>query len=299
METLNYNHLHYFWVVAHEGSIAAASKRLDVAPPTISAQLRDLERSLGERLFERVGRGLVLTDVGRVAFRHAEEMFLSGQALLDAVRGRSAGRPIQLVIGVADQLPKLVAYRLIKPALELPDPVQFRCRDGRTDLLIAELAIRSLDVVLSDTPIGTGLRVRAFDHLLGECGVAVVGTESLAARHRPGFPGSLDGAPCLLPPRTTALRRELDRWFDDRGLRPEVRGEVDDSALLKVFGSAGEGLCFVPSVIEAEVCRQYSVKAIGRLDEVRERFYAISVERRLQHPAVLAITEAARRELFA
>ncbi len=298
MEWLNFNHLYYFWIVAREGSIARAAELLDVAPPTISAQLRSLERVLGEKLFKRSGRGLILTDVGHVAFRHADEMFAAGRAMIDAIRSRPTGRPLRLVVGVADQLPKRIAYRLIQPALKLPEPIQLRCREGPPETLLAELAVYGLDVVLSDTPIGTEVRVKAYNHLLGDCGVAIMAVPSLAESVQAGFPRSLDGAPFLLPPRSAALRRALDQWFDAQTIRPRVRAELDDSALIKVFGQAGEGFFAVPNVIVPEVSRQFGVEVVGQIDEVRERFYAISVERRLKNPAVVAISEAAKREIF-
>lgn len=299
MDWLNYHHLLYFWTVAREGSIARACEQLHLAQPTISAQLRALEKSLGAKLFTREGRGLALTDTGRVVYRYADEIFTLGRELRDTLRGRPAGRALRLAVGVADVLPKLVAYRLLEPALRLPEPVQVVCSDGKPEPLLAELAQHKLDVVLSDAPLSPGAKVRAFNHQLGECGVSVLGTPALAESFRGAFPDSLDGAPFLLPTANTALRRSLDHWFDARGLSPIVVGEFEDSGLLKTFGQAGAGLFVVPSVVEREVSRQYQVEPLGRVAAVRERFYAISVERRLKHPAVIAISEAARRELFA
>ncbi len=298
MEWLNYHHLLYFWLVAREGSLARASAELRLAPSTVSGQIRSLEQSLGEKLFARSGRRLVLTEMGRVVFRYAEEIFTLGRELRDAVKGRPAGRPLSLAVGVADVVPKLVARRLLEPALELAEPVRLVCREDKPDRLLAELAVHDLDVVLSDAPVGPSIRIRAFNHLLGECGVVLFGTAKLAAAHRRNFPKSLDGAPVVLPTENTTLRRALDQWFAARGLRPRVVGEFEDSALLKVFGQVGMGLFPVSSVIADEVQRQYRVRPVGRLDGVRERFYAISVERRLKHPAVIAISEAARQTLF-
>jgi LysR family transcriptional activator of nhaA len=298
MEWLNYHHLLYFWVVAREGSIARASVQLRLAQPTISGQIRTLENNLGEKLFARSGRSLVLTDVGRVVFRYAEEIFGLGRELMDTLRGQPTGRPIRFIVGVADVLPKLVAYRLLEPTVCLSEPVQIICREGRPDRLLAELAVHELDVVLSDAPIGPTVKVRAFSHFLGECGVSFFGAASLAAVHRRRFPRSLDGAPFLFPTDNAALRRSLDQWFDSQGIRPRVVGEFQDSALMKVFGQAGRGVFAAPSVIEAEVRRQYGVRLIGRTDHVRERFYAISVERKIKHPAVAAICEAAHQKLF-
>jgi len=299
MEWLNYHHLRYFWAVAREGGVTRAAERLHISQPTVSAQIRELEQALGERLFARSGRTLALTDVGRTVFRYADEIFGLGRELLDTVKGRPTGRPARLSVGIANVVPKLIAYRLIEPALRLPEPVLLECVEDRPDRLLAELAVHALDVVLSDAPVGPLVNVRAYSHLLGECTVTVFGTAALAAAHTRRFPQSLDGAPFLLPTQNSALRRALDQWFEEQGIRPRVVGEFEDSALLKVFGQAGRGLFAAPTAILAEVRRQYGVRRVGEVAAVRERFYAISVERRLKHPAVLAISEAARQRLFA
>ncbi len=299
MDWLNYHHLLYFWMVAREGSIARASPFLRLAPSTISTQIGMLERALGEKLFTRVGRRLVLTDAGRLAFGYADRIFGLGRELAAAVRGRPAAPATTLVVGVSDALPKLIAYRLLEPALRLTIPVRVVCREDRPERLLAELAVHAVDIVLANVPAGPTIKVRAFNHLLGESGMIFLATPRLAAVHGRRFPGSLDGAPVLLPRETTPVRPALERWFDDKGLRPRIVGEFDDSALLKVFGQSGAGVFPAPSAIEAEVRRQYGVRVIGRVDEVRERFYAITLERRLTHPAVAAIREAARETLFA
>ncbi len=298
MEWLNYHHLLYFWTVARTGGVSAASVELRLAQPTISGQLRVLEEHFGEKLFQRVGRRLELTETGRLVYRYADEIFTLGRELTDAVRGRPTGRPVRFAVGVADQLPKLIAYRLIEPALKLADPVRIVCREDKPERLLADLAVHDLDLVLSDAPLNPSVKVRAFSHLLGECGLTVFGTKALAARYRRGFPGSLDNAPFLLPTENTVLRRSLDQWFAQQGLRPAVAGEFEDSALLKSFGERGIGLFGGPTAIEAEIRRQYDVVPLGRIEQVRERFYAISAERRLKHPAVLAISAAAREKLF-
>ncbi len=298
MQWLNYHHLLYFWVVAKEGTIAAACKELNLAQPTISAQLRALERSLGEKLFVRVGRNLALTGTGRVVYRYADEIFSLGRDLLDTIQGRPTGRPLRFNVGVADVLPKLVAYRLLEPALHLPEQVQLVCHDGSPPELLARLAVYELDLVLSDAPIGPDVKVRAFNHLLGECSVSIFGTKELATKYRQRFPKSLDGAPFIIPTGNTALRRALEHWFDAEDIRPSVFGEFEDSALLKVFGQAGDGVFAAPTVIEKEIRRQYGVTVVGRLESVRERFYAISVEKKVKHPAVLAIANEARQKLF-
>jgi LysR family transcriptional activator of nhaA len=264
----------------------------------VSGQLKSLEDSLGEKLFERTGRRLVLTDVGRVVFRYADEIFTIGRELQDTLKGRPTGRPVRFTVGIADVVPKLVAYRLLLPALSLPEPVHVVCREDKPERLLAELGVHALDLVISDAPVGAEVKVKAYSHLLGETPVGFFGTEALAAPHRRAFPRSLDGAPVLLPVETSSLRRALDHWFDAEGVRPRVVGEVEDSALLKVLGQAGLGLFPAPLAIEAEVRAQYGVKLAGRVDAVKERFYALSVERRIKHPAVLAISEAARARLF-
>ncbi len=296
MEWINYHHLLYFWMVAKEGSIARAAMQLRLAQPTISGQIRALEESLGEKLFQRLGRRLILTEVGRIAFRYANEIFSLGSEFHEVLKGRPTGRPLRLRVGVADAVPKLVAYRLLEPALHLSEPVQIICREDKPDRLLAELAIHSLDVVLSDAPIGPTIRVRAFNHLLGEYGISFFATPLLARKCRKGFPKSLNGIPLLLPTENTALRHSIDQWLVANEIRPLVAGEFEDSALLSVFGQTGMGIFTAPSIIESEVQRQYQVQVVGRVNGIREKFYAISVERKLKHPAVLAILEAARKK---
>lgn len=298
MEWLNYHHLLYFWVVAREGSIVRASQELNLAQPTISGQIRVLEEELGEKLFMRVGRNLALTDTGRMVYRYADEIFTLGRELREALQGRVTDHPMRVTIGITDVLPKLVAYRLLEPALHIAGPVQLTCQEGKLEQLLAELAMYKLDVVLSDAPIGPLVKVRAFNHLLGECSVSFFGAPTLAAAYRQHFPQSLQHAPLLAPTGNTVLRRNLDQWFDEQGLHPIIVGEFEDSALLKVFGQQGLGLFTAPSVIEAEVKRQYNVEVIGRVDAVKERFYAITVNRKLRHPAVIAMSDTAQQNLF-
>lgn len=298
MEWLNYHHLLYFWTVAREGSVARACKQLNLTQQTISGQIRALEEDLGEKLLVRSGRGLVLTDVGRTVYRYADEIFSLGRELMNTVKDRPTGRPVRLVVGVADVLPRLVAHRLLEPAFGLPEPVQLVCRDDKPERLLADLAMFELDVVLTDAPVSPTVRVRAFSHLLGECGVSFFGAAPLVAAHRKRFPRSLDGAPMLLPTDNTALRRSLEEWFDAQRIRPRTVGEFEDDALLRAFGQAGAGLFAAPTAIAKDVQRQCGVSVIGQAEEVRARFYAISVERKLRHPAVVAISEAARTKLF-
>ncbi len=295
---LNYHHLHYFWMVAREGSIAAAARELHLGVPTISTQLKQLETSLGEKLFRRRGRGMELTEAGRVVQRYADEIFSIGRELVDSLQGRARDRPVEFRVGVADVMPKVIAHDLLQPALSLDDPIRLICREGHPDELLAALALHQLDLVLSDAPIPPGVEVRAYNHVLGECGIAIFAVGRTAQRLRKGFPGSLEGAPFLLPGARTVLRRTLEHWFDGLGVRPRVVGEFDDGALLKVFGQAGAGLFAAPAAAEQVVCRRYGVKRVGYVEGYTERFYAITGERRIQHPAVAAISEAARGSLF-
>jgi LysR family transcriptional activator of nhaA len=261
--------------------------------------VRKLEESVGEKLFKRVGRNLVLTETGQVVLRYADEIFSLGRELTDVLQGRPIGSPLRFLVGVAMVVPKLIAYRLLEPALHLPEPVQLTCDEGKLDDLLMELAAHRLDIVLSDSPIGPTVNVRAYSHLLGECSVCVFGKAELARKFRRGFPMSLDGTPFLLPLGTTALRRSLDHWFESHNMRPHVVAEFEDSALLKAFAQQGVGIFAAPSAIENEICRQYRVRPIGELPGIREQFYAISVDRKLKHPAVVAISDTAREELFA
>ena len=298
MAWLNYHHLLYFWAVAREGTVAKACARLHVAQPTISGQLRQFERDMGAKLLERAGRYLVLTDTGQEVYRLADEIFALGRELQDTVRGRAAGRPARLSVGVAEDVPELIAYRILEPALRLAEPVQISCHRDEAGQLLGQLALHRLDVVLADTPASPAVSVRAFSHFLGESAVSICGTAELVAAHRRHFPRSLDGAPFLLPSQDTSLRRGLSQWFEAAGLRPSVRGEFADRALLRTFAQAGVGFCAVPTVVEGEVRRQYRLRVLGRPDDIKERFYLISTERKLRHPAVAAIAELARERVF-
>ena len=299
MEWLNYHHLLYFWVVAKEGSIVRASKELRLAHPTISGQIHRLEENLGEKLFARRGRNLVLTEVGRVAFRYADEIFSLGRELIDTLKGRASGKPLRLIVGVADVLPPSLVRRFLEPAFRMGHAVQIVCRaDKSVEEFIAELALHRVDVVIADGPAGPGIPIRAFSHLLGECGTTFFAAPRLAASTRRKFPRSLDGTPFLLPGAPSAVRSALEQWFNSQDIHPRVVGEFDDSALAKDFGTEGMGIFAAPTVIEAEVRKQYRVRVVGRSDAVRQQFYAISVERKIRHPAVAAVCEAARKDLF-
>jgi len=296
---LNYHHLLYFWTVAREGSVTKACRCLHLTQPTVSAQLKALEKSVKTPLFERRGRSMTLTEAGKTVYRYADEIFSLGRELEDVVRGRPAGGAIRLVVGIADTLPKLVIHRLLRPAFHIADEVRVTCIDGPPDRLLTQLALHELDVVLSDSPANPQIGLRAYNHLLGESGVSFFGAASLVKQHRRDFPASLNGAPFLMPMGNSVLGRSLEQWFDDQGIRPRIRGEFADSALLKVFGAEGEGVFAAPSAVEEEVRRAYRVGVIGRAEKLRERFYAISVEKRMQHPAVVAISKSARQSMQA
>jgi len=298
MRRINYNHLYYFWTVARLGSIARATRELHLTQPAISAQLRKLERSVGDKLFTKSGRGLVLSETGRLVFRYAEEIFGTAQELQETLAGRPSGQPARLVVGMVDALPKLMAYRLLEPALDPLHPFHLVLREDKADRLLGDLAIHALDIVLADAPAPPGVMVRVHSSLLGQCGVTIVASPQLARAHRRRFPESLDGAPFLAPTANTALRRSLDEWFAKEGVRPRLVAQIEDSAVLKVFGQTGAGLFAVPSVLESEVRKQYGVSVVGRTEAVRERFYAITVERKVTHPGVAAITRAARDDIF-
>jgi LysR family transcriptional activator of nhaA len=297
MSWLNYNHLYYFWVVAREGGIMRASEELMVSQPTISVQIKELEAALGQRLFDRVGRGLQLTEAGRVAFNFANEIFSLGQEMINALEHQPAGRPMKLSVGVLDVIPKPIVRQLLEPALRLAQPVRLICREDKADRLLADLGARRTDVVLSDAPIGTTVQLQGFNHLLGESGVSFFANPDLAKRLRRGFPKSLNGATMLLPTDHTQMRRSLNLWFDSKRIHPVVVGEFDDSALMFWLGQSGAGVFPAPSVLERKIQQEMRVRLVGRAADVRERFYAISLEAKLKHPAVVAVCEAARRSL--
>lgn len=290
---LNYKQLHYFWSVAKAGGISRAANHLHLTPQTLSGQISLLEEQLGTPLFRRAGRRLELTDAGRLALGYAEDIFRAGNALEDALRGSPGGRPMPFRVGIADVLPKSLAYRLLAPAMALAEPIHIVCREDKLDRLVGELAIHRLDLVLSDRPMPDQAEVKGYSHSLGECGVSFLATTALAATLAGEFPACLDQAPLLVPGEGTAMRGHLMRWLASQGLRPRIVGEFDDSALMNAFGQGGRGLFPAPSVIAEEVARQHGVIVLGQTDTVSERFFALSVERRLSHPAVLAILEAA------
>jgi LysR family transcriptional activator of nhaA len=298
MEWLNYHHLLYFWIIAREGSMKRACEELNLSQPALSAQLRALEEALGEKLFNRMGRSLVLTEMGQVAYRYAQEIFSLGQEFTNFIKGRPGYRPIKLVVGIAEVVPKTVVYKLLESAFDLSGPLEIVCWEGRLERLLAELALHSLDIVLADTPIPLTIKIQGHSHLLGESGVTLFATPPLADKYRKKFPQSLDRAPFLLPTANSMLRRGMDDWFVRHGVTPTIVGEFEDSATMKAFGQAGKGIFPGSTVVAKEIHRQHVVKKIGEVQGVREQFFAISVERRLKHPGVLAIVDSARNAIF-
>lgn len=296
---LNYKQLHYFWAVAKAGSMVRASERLHLTPQTLSGQIGLLEETLGVALFLRVGRRLELTETGRLALSYADEVFQIGNELEEALRSRPENRSIQLRVGVDDAVPKSIAYRLLTPAICLDEPVRIVCREDKLVRLLVELAIQRIDLVLADRPLPAGTNVKGYSHKLGDCGITFFAEPRLAAQFTDQWPQILNVAPLLIPGKEAAVRIPLMRWFEAHQIRPHIVGEFDDSALMQAFGQAGTGIFIAPSVIAEEVRREHGVTILGHTNEVTEQFYAISMERRLTHPAVVAINDTAHRELFA
>lgn len=298
MASLNFKHLRYFWMVAKTGSIARAATQLHLTPQSISGQLSEFSSTLGVELFRRTGRNLELTDAGRRILSYAEDIFTTGDELLAALRDHSAKKIVPFHVGIADNVSKSVAYRLVEPALALTDPIRLICREGRLSALLADLAIHRLDLIIADRVMPTNLNVRGYSHLLGESGLTVFATRALADSLPGDFPAMLDGAPFLLPGEDVAIRPKLIQWFEANDLRPHIVGEFDDSALIKAFGQAGAGLFIAPTAIADHVCEQYKVVVIGRIDSVVEHLYAITTERQITHPAIVAISKTAREDIF-
>ncbi|MBI3850543.1 MAG: LysR family transcriptional regulator [Verrucomicrobia bacterium] len=297
MEFLNFHHLRYFWVVAKEGGLRKAAEKLHVSQPTISAQIAALEGVFGERLFRRGGRALALTEAGQHVFIYAEEIFSIGQDLLDSVKQRPTSRPLRLRLGVADALPKLVTYQIIKRIFRLPQPVQVSCWETKVSDMLVELTAYRLDLVLADEPASSSVTANVFNHFLGECGVTFCAEPRLAAKLRRGFPKSLNGAPALLPMSNSGLRRSLEKWFHAIGLRPQLVGEIEDPALVHILALHGLGFMAVPTLVAKETVTRFGFRVIGRTDDCKQQFYAITPERKLTHPAVVAITSGAKEAL--
>jgi len=298
MPRLNYRHLQYFAAVVQERGVRAAAAKLHLTPQTISSQLRQLEETLGAPLLARSGRGVEPTEAGRLALRYAEEIFALGDELAEVVRSGAPERALAFRVGLLDSIPKSIAHWLLEPAMSLEEPVRIVCREQSFAELLGALAVHRLDLVIADTPFPPGLDVKCFNHPLGSSSLSCFGSPALLRAHRGSFPALLDGAPLLLPREETAWRRALLGWLDAHGVTPWIRGEFDDTALMKAFGQAGHGFFFAPGVTAEEICAPYGLKEIGTIAEVKLDLYAISVERRITHPAVRAITDHARGELL-
>lgn len=297
---MNFKHLHYFWVAAKAGGVVKAGEQLHTTPQTLSAQIKLLEDRLGRRLFRKNGRQLELTEDGRVALRFADEIFALGGELETALREKRGTREqvLELRVGIEDVVAKSVAYKLLEPALGLAEPVKLICVEGGFNELMAQLALHRIDLVIADEPLTRKLSVKAFNHKLGSSPVSFFAAPELAARLRGPFPQCLDGAPMLVPGGSSSVRPQYDAWLERQGLHPRVVGEFGDGALMKAFGRQGRGVFLSPSVVEDEIVRQYGVQVIGHCEEISDDFYAITAERRITHPGVAAITQAARSELF-
>ncbi len=298
MKNINLKHLRYFWAVASNGSIANASEILHLTPQTISGQLSELEYQIGTKLFQKAGRNLALTDAGRLVFNYAEEIFRLSTELEGVLDGRDPIAQLTLNVGIAMVVPKLLAYRILAPVLNLEEPVHLVCTEAPFVELLADLSVHKIDLILADSPFSPGLNIRAYNHLLGESGITFFSREPDDKLYRDNFPQSLDNAPMLMPTTNCALRRSLELWFDNIDVRPSVIAEFDDRALMKAFGEAAGGIFTSPTAVEDDVLDKYAVKVVGRSEEIRERFYAISAERKIKHPAISAITEAARQDLL-
>lgn len=299
MEWLNYHHLLYFWSVAKHGTVTKACEEFRLAQPTISGQIRLLEQMLGEKLFVRAGRRLALTEMGHVVFRYAEDIFATGQELINTVKGQGKnGTPSRLVVGIVNAVPKPLSILLLQSALKLDRPTRLICREDNLHQLLTDLTMHRVDLVIADSPAPPSVTVQAYNHPMGESGVTLFATPKLAAQYRRSFPKSLEGAPILLPTPDATLRRLMDQWFVHHELSPKIVGEFDDSLTLKTFGQDGYGIFPGATAVEKEICRQYRVQVVGQLDSLKQHYYAITVQRRLTHPAVLAIVHAARRDLL-
>ena len=298
MRSLNFQHFFYFWRVAKRGSVTEASRELRLAQPTISAQLRVFEATLGEKLFVRQGRNLALTDAGKLAYRYAEQVFSTCDEFLDTLSGTNLSSAVTLRVGISDVVPKVIAYRIIEPAFSDRGCRSISCYEDRTERLLAELAISEVDLVIADVPVPPTVKVRAYTHFLGECGVSFLASAALAKKHKKHFPQSMSDAPLLLPTREAAVRREIDRWMDEQSITPTIAAEFQDSALMKIAAREGKGIMPVPSVVENEVRREFHLQLVSRCDAIKEKFYLISVERRLKNPVVKALVMKAHERLF-
>ncbi|TQV76792.1 transcriptional activator NhaR [Aliikangiella marina] len=291
---LNYKHLHYFWTVANEGSIAKASEKLHITPQTISGQLSALQERVGTELFRKSGRGIEITDTGKLVKTYADEIFSLGKELSEMLRGSPNFGSVEFIVSVASTLPKTIIYKMLAPSLQISEDFSLICRSGPVETNLAELAIHEVDMVLSDTPVNSDLGIKAYNHFLGESHITFFADPSIAAQFRDNFPQSLDSAPVLLPTKQYAIRHKFDRWCEDNNIYPNIKAQFDDNAILKAFGQAGLGVFFMPDVIKEEVCHNFNVEIIGSLLDVKQRYYAITLERKVKHPAAVAICDTAK-----
>jgi LysR family transcriptional regulator, transcriptional activator of nhaA len=299
VEWLNYHHLRYFWTVARKGGVRKAADELHVSQPSISAQLRLLEESLGQKLFRRGGRNLVLTETGQLVLNYADEIFSAGRELMNAVKQRPGKHPVRVNIGLTDAFPKLIAFQILRAAFRSEPAVHMICREGEIGPLVSHLQAHRLDIVLADEPASSALKAKTFNHKLGRSGVTFCAVPPLAGKLRRNFPQSLDGAPALLPTQNMGMRAALETWFDSRGIRPRVVGEFEDSALMEVCSTGGRGFTAIHTVVDRAALKRYGLRVIARVDECGTDFYAITAERRVKHPAAVAITEHAYSSVFA
>jgi LysR family transcriptional activator of nhaA len=299
VEWLNYHHLRYFWTVARKGGVRKAAEELHVSQPSISAQLRLLEESLGQKLFRRSGRNLVLTETGQLVLNYADEIFSAGRELMNAVKQRPGKHPVRVNIGLTDAFPKLIAFQILRAAFRSEAAVHMICREGEIGPLVSHLQAHRLDIVLADEPASSALKAKTFNHRLGRSGVTFCAIPSLAAKLRRNFPQSLDGAPALLPTQNMGMRAALETWFDSKAIRPRLVGEFEDSALMEVCSTGGRGFTAVHTVVDRAALKHFGLRVIARVDECGTDFYAITAERRVKHPAAVAITEHAYSSVFA
>ena len=298
MAQLNFKHLRYYWMVAKTGSISRAASQLHLTAHAVSGQLKEFEETLGVALFRRVGRNLELTEAGQRILRQADDIFRLGDEVLETLSDSDVRQSRRFRVGIADAVSKVLAYRLLQPALALEEPIRLIGREGGLALLLAELAVHRLDLILSDQAMPSHLNVRAYSHLLGECALSVFASEELAQSLSGSFPALLDKAPMLLPGADGALQAQLLKWFDAQRLHPRIVGEFDDSALMKAFGRAGAGVFVAPASTRAQICQQYQVLEIGRIDDITEQVWAITTEARMTDPAIVAISLNAHNDVF-
>jgi len=297
-DNLNYKHLHYFWMVANEGSIARAADKLFITPQTISGQLSMLEERIGHALFDRVGRRLRLTETGRIVLRYADDIFGLGKELSDVLRGAPISGTSEFIVSAASGLPKTIVYKVLKPAISVSKDISLTCKEGPIETILGELAVHEVDMVLTDTPLTSAFSIKAYNHYLGQSTLSFFATPKLAETLSGDFPACLQDAPMLVPTKQYAIRQLFDKWCADNNVFPIIRGQYDDSALMKSFGKAGLGVFFMPSIIEKEVKNSFGLKVIGRSTSIKQKFYAISAERKVTHPAVSAICNTARDVIF-